>query len=258
MSVKFFRVGGLLFVSLGLGFALWTLLTHAPHSPWYVARWESVGAGMRRLEYISADNTDVLLYAFDPAAVTLRIEQASEAKRVKTWAQSIDGEYLVANGFYFLEDNAPAGLLISDSQAWHTQAFDLDKSGIVELAPEFKIVDTETATFDSRGVTEAGQSYPFLLKQGRGAVKTDSGLRARRTFMGTDEAGQVYLGLVWRDDMSLYALMKTLQEMDIAWHNVINLDGGPSSGLVIETQSFTESFDSAASVPNVIVIQPKK
>jgi hypothetical protein len=257
MVIKFLRLGAWLLVISGLVFAVGVFLTHSPQSPWYVARWEQVGSGFERLEYISEDDTDILLYAFQPSDMTLRIENSLEPQRVKAWSQSLTGEHLLVNGFYFLDSNAPAGLLISDGQAVHEQTFDFDKSGIVQLAPSFKIIDTDKASFNAQEVLEAGQSYPLLLKQGRGAVKTDSGLRARRTFIGTDESGKVYVGLVWRDDISLYALMQDLLEMDIDWYNVMNLDGGPSSGLNIETDSFTESFDSAAAVPNVIVIQPK-
>ena len=80
---------------------------------------------------------------------------------------------------------------------------------------------------------------------------------ARRTFIGTDEAGQVYVGVVWKDDVSLFELMQILQELDVNWYDVINLDGGPSTGIAVETGSFVEILDSAGPVPNVIVIQPK-
>jgi len=254
LSLRFFA---LLVVVAGLGFAGWSLAVRSIYSPWYVARWEEVGAGLERMEFVSEDEVNVLVYAFDPAVFTFRIEQTNEPERVKAWGSHLSGEHIVMNGFYFLEDYAPAGLLITDGQAIHAQEFDLDKSGVLRLDPDFDIIDTDLETFSSAGVLEAGQSYPFLLKQGRGSVKEDSGLVARRTFIGTDEAGQAYAGVVWRDDVSLFELMNVLQEMDIDWYDVLNLDGGPSSGLAVETNGFVEILDSAAPVPNVIVIQPK-
>lgn len=244
-------------VFAGLGFAAWSLAIRSPHSPWYIARWETVGVGLERMEFVSEDDVNVLLYRFNPDGFDFRIEHRPEPQRIKAWSGEISGAHMVLNGFYFLEDYMPAGLLITDGQEVHKQEFDLDKTGIVRLAPDFDIIDTEIESFAEQGVLEAGQSYPFFFKQGRGSIKEDSGLLARRTFIGTDELGQVYVGLVWRDDVSLFELMNVLQEVDVDWYDVMNLDGGPSSGLAVETNGFGEIFDSAAPVPNVIVIQPK-
>jgi len=257
MYVPSARFLAFIVVVAGLGFAGWSLAVRSPYSPWYVARWEEVGENLRRMEFISEDEVNVLLYAFDPANFSLRIENSEEPERVKTWASQIPGEHIIVNGFYFLEDHAPAGLLITDGKEVSEVEFDYDKSGIIRLEPNFDIVDTGFEVFSTREVVEAGQSYPFLLKEGVGSIKEDSGLVARRTFMGTDRTGQVYVGVVWRDDVSLYELMNVLQEVDIDWYDVMNLDGGPSTGLMVETEGFVEALDSAALVPNVIVIQPK-
>lgn len=244
-------------VMAGLIFAAWSLAVNSPSSPWYQARWKDIRPGFERMEFVSVDGTNILLYAFNPADVTMRIENSLTPARVKAWSNGLTAERLVVNGFYFLEDNSPAGLLISDGQPSHKQEFDLDKSGLVKLAPDFAIIDTSELAFDVSGVLEAGQSYPFLLKHGNKAIAADSGLAARRTFIATDTSGQMYVGLVWRDQVSLFELMHELAEIDIPWDNVINLDGGPSTGISVVTDGFSETLDSAAPVPNVIVIEPK-
>ncbi len=245
-------------VVFGLGFAAWSLAIRSPHSPWYIARWEGVGDGLERMEFVSTNGVNVLLYRFRTEDFSLRIGNSIEPARVKAWASKLANEVLVINGFYFLEDFTPAGLLISDGQELHGSEFDLDKSGVVRLEPDFDILDTDQESFSRAGVLEAAQSYPFYIKQGRDAIKEDSGLLARRSFIGTDDVGQVYVGVVWKDDVSLFELMTVLEEMDgISWYDVINLDGGPSTGIVVETEGFSEVLDSAAPVPNVIVIEPK-
>lgn len=255
LSARFFAF---VIVILGLGFAAWSLAVRSVYSPWYQARWEDVGAGLQRLEFVSDSDVNVLLYALDSQSFDFRIEQnLNDPQRVKTWANNFEGEHIVINGFYFKEDYGPAGLLITDGEAVHEAEFDFDKSGIIQLAPSFDIIDTDIERYAVEGVLEAGQSYPFFLKQGGTSIKEDSGLVARRTFLGTDEAGKVYVGTVWRDDVSLFELMNILQEIDIDWYDVINLDGGPSSGIAVETGGFVEVLDSAVPVPNVIVIQPK-
>jgi hypothetical protein len=239
----------------GLGFAGVSLATRLPYSPWYIARWESLGEDMERMEFVSADQVNVIMYRFSPEAYRLRVATDDLPHRVKTWASELEGEALVMNGFYFLEDNTPAGLLLSGGEPLHAQEFDADKSGVVRLDPDFAIVDTAETAFQALDVLEAGQSYPFLLKHGELSIKEDSGLVARRTFLGTDETGLIYAGVVWKDHVSLFDLAAVLQEMDISWDHVMNLDGGPSTGIAVELTSFGEAFDSALPVPNVIVVE---
>ena len=257
MHLTAMRNLALLVVFAGLSFAVWSLATRSSFSPWYVARWERVSDHLERMEFVAGQGVKVLLYRLNPAEFNFSLEHSQSPTSVKAWASQVPGEHLVINGFYFLENYTPAGLLINDSQAQHAQVFDLDKSGVITLAPAFSIIDTAVEAFAPGGVSEAGQSYPFLLKQGSGSIQADSGLLARRTFMGTDTYGQVYVGLVWHDEVSLFELMNILLEIDTDWETVLNLDGGPSSGLAIETAGFTEVLDSLASVPSVIVIQPK-
>ncbi|MFZ2681897.1 MAG: phosphodiester glycosidase family protein [Patescibacteria group bacterium] len=251
------RVGAALIVLFGLGFAGWSLAVRAPYSPWYVARWEELGEGLERMEFVSATDVNVLLYRIEPEQYDFAVSQKSVPARVKSWAGELPGNHLVINGFYFLEDYSPAGLLISQGESIHAQSFDLDKSGVIELAPQFGIIDTQFESLETDGLEEAGQSYPFLLKHGEESIKEDSRLRARRTFMGQDTAGDVYVGVVWKDDVSLFELMRVLQEVEIDWDDVINLDGGPSTGVSVNSDGFYETLDSAAPVPNVIIIQPK-
>lgn len=255
VSIRFFA---LFVVVTGFGFAFWSLATHTPDSPWYRARWETIGKGFERMEFVSEERDHIVLYRFPPEQVTAGFMQSATPNRVTGWSQLLPEAALVMNGTYFLEDGGPAGRLILQGQETGTAAFDLDKSGVLELAPDFKIVDTATESYSFGDALEAAQSYPFLIKSGDLAIKEDSGLLARRSFIGMDAEGLAYVGVVWKDEVSLFQLMQALHEMDVAWTNVLNLDGGPSTGLVAEGEGFSEVFDSAAPVPNVIYVELKK
>jgi len=254
VSVRFFA---LFVVVCGFGFAVWSLATHTPDSPWYRARWETVGRGLERLEFVSEDRDHIVLYRFLPEHVSAGFKMTETPSRVKAWGQILPEASLVINGSYFLEDNRPAGRLVIAGEEVGDVAFDLDKSGVLELAPEFRIIDTAIEDFSFEESLEAAQSYPFLLKNGQSAIKEDSGLLARRSFVGMDTAGMAYFGVVWKDEVSLFGLMQALDEMDVTWTNVLNLDGGPSTGLMVEGEGFAEVFDSAAPVPNVIYVELK-
>jgi hypothetical protein len=104
----------------------------------------------------------------------------------------------------------------------------------------------------------AGQSYPFFLRQGKEAIEKDSGLIARRTFFGIDEGGLVYVGVVPDAPITLFQLMHLLKSLPVRWQAVINLDGGPSTGLASQTREKREVIESYTGVPNVLLVTKKR
>lgn len=210
--------------------------------------WASVAPGIDRL-----DTETITLFRFAPGAFSWEFAHADQPSPVSSWAATLPDAVAVINGVYFKPDFTPAGLFIDNGTRIGSTAFDEDRSGILEFAPTLAIVDTATEEADKTAMTEAAQSYPFLIKDGQPAVATDSGALARRSFFGLDKQGNAYLGIVPDTEMSLYALAQTLSTLQTDWTNVLNLDGGPSSGLVVNAGDESESIDSFVGVPNVIV-----
>ncbi len=231
--------------------------THSPLSPFYIPRWQVVDDQMEQMFFVSEEGVGVALYRFPTDEYALRFAHDQEAHRVSGWAEKIEDAVLTANGVYFTETYDPAGALILDGKELGSTAFDLDKSGYIVLQPTFDIVNTQVESLNEDELIEAGQSYPFLIWDGKAAVEKDSGLTARRTFIGQDESGFVYFGVVPSDEVSLYELAHVLLEVDVSWQAVMNLDGGPSTGLAARTQKRTELFNSVVSVPNVIIVERK-
>lgn len=231
--------------------------THSSLSPFYIPRWQVVDTQMERMIFVSGDGIGVTLYRFPADEYILRFAHDQDAHRVADWAQEVEGSILVVNGVYFTETYDPAGSLILDGEEIVNTAYDLDKSGYIVLQPEFDIVNTKVESIKEDELIEAGQSYPFLIWDGKAAVEKDSGLTARRTFIGQDKSGFIYLGVVSSDEVSLYELARVLQEVDVSWQAVMNLDGGPSTGLAARTQKKTELINSPVSVPNVILVERK-
>lgn len=210
-------------------------------------RWEAVGPLVERWE----DDT-VILYRMPLSTVSLRFAHSTSVPRsVREWADDIAGELAVINGVYFNEDYAPTGLLVSKGRTVSSRRFDPKRSGLLVLAPHFAIRDR----LDIKGVVEAAQSYPYLIKNKKNAVLTDSGLVARRSFIGSDEQDRLYLGVAVARPISLFELGQHLAGLDVQWRSVLNLDGGPSSGLSVRMDTHHFNLPSAP-VPNVIVITP--
>ena len=218
--------------------------------------WVEFGPGIERLIYQAATSTVpmMMLYRFAPNGFSWSLAVKPTPERIATWAESDLSAAVVLNGVYFHEDFSPSGWLKRGGSVVGTREFDWERSAAVTLNPTFSI-GTASSSVDLRDAQDAFQTYPFLIRHGVPAVQEDSGLIARRTFMGLDTEGRVYVGIVPGGLLSLYTLSQALGALPIAWQDVVNLDGGPSSGLSVQGTERTDVWNSDAPVPNVIVGQ---
>lgn len=200
----------------------------------------------------------ILLFQIDPTKVEFDFVEKLPGQDISSWSQEFTDALFVINGFYFQEDLKPSGLVLDDGKRLGHKTFEEHLSGFIQLKPKFEIFDTEDIPLKTIQATDGGQTFPFLIKNGDVAVEKDSGLLARRSFLGQDTQGIVYVGIVPQDPVSLFTLSQRLATMDIDWKHVINLDGGPSSGLVVQTESEQKTFPNYISVPNVIMAFRKK
>lgn len=162
---------------------------------------------------------------------------------------------IAINGGYFNEDYTPSGYIIANGSRIGSRQFDEDKSGLLAITSNtIRIHDLATTPLASIPLSDiAIQSYPFLIKNGIAAVKEDSGKRARRTAVGIDTNGRAHI-IISRSAISLHTLSQALSTSSIRFETVLNLDGGPSTGIVYHTATSTFVFDSITPVPQAILI----
>jgi len=221
--------------------------------------WQTVDVGVERMEQqISASTTGRLIfYRFSPTSTyDWHWEHTTSAQSIADWMESRPQATLIANGVYFNEDYSPTGLLIIDRERVGKRRFDDDKSGMIDLEPPVRIINTKREPIDPKLMNQVAQSYPFLISDGQGAISKDSGLTARRTIIGKDAMGNTYLGIL-TEPLSLYHFMRLLQVQNIAWQEVMNLDGGPSSGIATRFTNDQTTMNSYTAVPNVIIVERK-
>ncbi|MFA5935585.1 MAG: phosphodiester glycosidase family protein [Patescibacteria group bacterium] len=223
--------------------------------------WVDVGFGAARREATvgsRAAKGSLILYRFPAKGFSWRFEHSTSSLSVREWAARFPEAAFLTNGVYFHEDNMPSGLLITKGERVGDRVFDDTKSGIIQLAPEFRIIDSSKEKITSyASFTEAAQSYPFLIQDGEGAVAEDTGKFAERTFIGTDRSGDIYVGVLLNEPVSLFELMELIAAQPVEWKNVINLDGGASTGYAAAFPNENEGRNSLTPVPNVIVVTPK-
>ncbi len=218
-----------------------------------------INQSVTRLEYPFPEPSSgqIILYQIDPAAFTWRFEHAATPKTIDAWAASLPEAAFILNGVYFHEDNLPSGWLATRGEEIGIRQFDLNRSSILSLSPSVEIVQSKLRNIDLGQFQEAAQSYPIIIEGGSGAIEKDTNLYAARSFFGTDVDGRVYLGITRNTAVSLFMLMEQLLKTGVKWNDVLNLDGGPSSGLMVKLPPHVEQLDNFTLVPNVIVAVPK-
>ncbi len=220
------------------------------------AQWESVEPGVERFDTkVSAAGAAarVVLWRFSAEADwTWSLATSTESQSVSGWVDDPQTDVVFAvNAGYFHADGLPSGWAVLDGLRWGKRAFDEQRSGIVALGARPTVLLGSAPTSTVR--VDAFQSYPFLIKGGEQAFPKETGQYARRTFVAVDAEGRWYVGVVPTEPVTLFQLVGLLQSLPVRWERVLNLDGGPSTGLVTALGGREERIDSFAPVAFAIV-----
>ncbi|MGZ9222521.1 MAG: phosphodiester glycosidase family protein, partial [Anaerolineales bacterium] len=102
------------------------------------------------------------------------------------------------------------------------------------------------------------QSFPVLVRPGGEPgfpEQYEDNVQARRTVIGQDRNGQLLLIVAPRGYFTLHQLSVYLAESDLNLDIAINLDGGPSTGILVADPQ--EVVGSQTSLPFVILVHPR-
>ena len=215
----------------------------------------------------SADPKNLVLAQIDPHKYKFFIYQNQDLKSAKSIQdiEQSEGALLALNGSFFTTDFKPTGLLISSGEKVRKLSgadlldgtFTIDKNGnpaLIQQGFDLRENDFEFAI----------QNGPVLVDGfGNILAKKDSGKSASRTAIGIDKSGNVILILDQQsilnsdNDMTLYEFAHAIKESpeikSLNLRSVLNLDGGPSSGM-----SFGENyFPEMSKVQNVILVKSR-
>jgi len=176
------------------------------------------------------------------------------------------GSLLSFNGGYFTEDFKPTGLLISNGEKIRVASsaslldgiFAIDESGTAKLFSNKAAINEKKYPF-------AIQNGPVLLDEaGKIMINEETGKTASRTAIGLDGENNVILIILKQslfdagNHITLYKFARMLKESpgfgELKLHSMINLDGGASTGLMVDGQYFPE----LDRVQNVVIVKERK
>lgn len=224
------------------------------------SRWSVATDSIDTLELTFGSSTQarIVIYKVDPTAFTWQWKHDPQPHTIAEWAFLFPNATLIANGVYFHKDFLPSGFFEANGTRIGDRSFDQNRSGMIVFDPTPRITSSPTneeAFLDKK--IDVAQTYPFLIQNGTLAFKEETGKLGRRTFFGVDREGASYIGIVPDEEISLYNLARTLIASPVAWKDVLNLDGGPSTGLILRSSTSTKIVNSYTLVPNVLMLTRK-
>lgn len=225
-------------------------------APAVSANWVEVDVGIARFdERVGTGDAAarLVIWRIQPEARLewLLATSTAQSAPVSHWADADAADLFVLNAGYFHGDGLPSGWVQKEGKRWGKRQFDADKSGLILLGSKPRILP---GTIDLSTIkVDAFQTYPWLIRNGNTAFSQETGQYARRTFVGIDKEGAWYVGVVPSESVTLYQLAQLLNRVPTKWEHVMNLDGGPSTGMIARVSGTEDRFDSFAPVSYVIV-----
>lgn len=204
-----------------------------------------------KLDYdIDRQKGDIVIYRLNGRKYKPELLYSQEAKSIQDWKSESDE--LIINGCFFEENYSPSGYLQINSNIIGSNIFDQNHSGIIAFTGnDISIRNLRYNKLHSSEFENILQSFPMLIDNNNIEEVNISENKARRTAIGL-EGETVYLIISDEGNLTLSDFAKILADFEVDFDNVLNLDGGPSTGIYVNVDGYENLIDSKWKVPNVI------
>lgn len=232
-------------------------LETAPDTGWTLLQ---PGLERRFLKIYNDQNQHIeSLYIFrlDQNYFRLDVAYHESPQSLESWQRETHA-LLVANGGFFRVENEkyiPNGLTIIAGQPFGSSYESFGGMlAISEGGAELRWL-AEKPYLTGEPLLSALQSFPVLVKPG-GQLgfpeQNEDNIQARRTVIGQDWEGRILFIVAPRGTFTLHQLSLYLTGSDLNLNIAINLDGGPSTGILVANPK--EVVGSQTSLPVVILV----
>jgi hypothetical protein len=228
----------------------------APDTGWKVLQ---PGLERRFLKIYNDQNQHIesfYIYRLDQNYFRLDVAYDENPQPLESWQRETDALLVVNGGFFRVENEKyfPNGLTIVNGQAFGSSYESFGGMlAINEGGAELRWL-AEKPYNPYEPMLAALQSFPVLVKPG-GQLgfpeEYEDNIQARRTVIGQDREGRILFVVAPRGTFTLHELSVYLIESDLNLDIAINLDGGPSTGILVAHPQ--EVVASQTSLPFVIL-----
>ena len=200
------------------------------------------------------------IFRLDQTFFRLDVVYHETPQSIEDW-QKETGALLIVNGGFFRVENEkyiPNGLTIINGQAFGTSYESF--GGMLAITERWAGLRwlAQEPYLPGEPIPSGLQSFPVLVKPGGElgfAAESEDNVRARRTVIAQDWEGRILFLIAPRGHFTLHQLSLHLTESDLDLDIAINLDGGPSSGMMIANPR--EVIPSQSLLPIVIAVYPR-
>ena len=225
--------------------------------------WVNLSDGLerRQIHIAGPDGTRVetlFILRIDPAYHRFDVGYNPDQPRMLQNWQIESGALVVVNGGYYalVDERYPAtGLVVSGGQI-HGASYG-SFAGMLAIGPsgpELRWLSQQP--YDpAEPLSAALQSFPILVKPGGFlgfSAEHEDYIAARRTAIAQDKSGRILFILAPTGYFTLHQFSLYLTKSDLALDIAVNLDGGPSTGLLL-AEPF-EQIQAYSALPLVILV----
>lgn len=226
--------------------------------------WSPIQPGLeRRTLNLTADNKyldSLYILRLEPEYFQFDVAYDPKGLTLEAW-QAQTGALIVLNGGYFRLENEsylPNGLTVIKGVPMGSSYSDFGGMfAVTEMGPELRWLAHQP--YDPNELLLAAlQSFPILIKPGGKLgfpAQYEDNLAARRTVIAQDQEGRILLMVAPQGNLTLHQLSAYLTDSDLKLDIALNLDGGPSSGIILAEPS--ETIPALSPLPVVITVQQR-
>ncbi len=227
---------------------------------WYAV---ANGVQVRYEDWKTSDGTDdtVTIARFDPNAITLSVGYAPESPMFASqWMQQQHALAVINGGYFDTNDNATA-LVISNGQATGSSYSGFGGMLSVNAQGHISLRSLSQQPYNpGEGLTQAIQSSPTLVLNGKRTQFTADSSQNRRSIVAMDRQGRLLFIASPGQTFSLDQLATLLASSDLSINIALNLDGGSSTGFYVNGSGSSTrhvAIDSLVAIPLVVIVKEK-
>jgi uncharacterized protein YigE (DUF2233 family) len=246
----------------GLGCLMATRLPSTPTPiPVTATGWEVLAPGLERRVYQPPNSLFGMLQVLriDPAYYTFRAHyRPGEPLRLQGWENELAGATAFINANFFTPEHTLLGLLVADGQAYGASL--RNQGGTFQVQNGTARVRSNIAEpYTGETFEQAVQGFPMLVLDGQTVYRRAAQEPvSRRTVIAQDSQGRILFMATPLTGLSLADLGEYLPTTDMQIVNALNLDGGGSTLLFIQSPgSSAFRLTSLDPVPAVLAIYPR-
>ena len=222
--------------------------------------WQKVSSGieLRYEDWKSPGNNEdtMTILRFDLSKVHLSVGyQPSNPMSVSDWAQK-EHAFAIINGGYFDQDDNSTALVVSNGQAHGNSYSGFGGMLSVNGQGHVSLRSLSEQPYDpNEQLEQATQSSPMLMINGKRTQFQADASSKQRSIVAQDNQGRLLFIVSPSPAFSLDELADLVASSDLSIKNALNLDGGASTGLYMNSGGKHVEIDSVSALPIVIAVK---